>query len=131
MAIMFSDFMDCFRPSVLWEEQTRFIFMLLKIMIICFRSHLNDFDINLSFEIDFIPLSGKDPVKILDDKYLTVTSFLFSTGFPAYGFLFREKRSERNIIKECIDKYKIPTGQNSCYQKRRRFYYFRWAVNKK
>jgi ribonuclease Z len=25
-------------------------------------SHLNDFDIHLSFEIDFIPLYGKDPV---------------------------------------------------------------------
>src|ERR1035437_5861250 len=38
------------------------------------KSHLNDFDIKLSFEVDFIPLSGKDPVNILDDKYLTVAS---------------------------------------------------------
>src|SRR5674536_368110 len=37
-------------------------------------SHLNDFDIRLSYEVDFIPLSGKDPMKILDDKYITVTS---------------------------------------------------------
>ena len=27
---------------------------------------------------------------------------------PSYGFLFREKISERNIIRECIVKYKIP-----------------------
>ena len=27
---------------------------------------------------------------------------------PAYGFLFREKLSDRNIIKEYIDKYNIP-----------------------
>ena len=72
------------------------------------KSHLSDFDINLSFEIDFIPLSGKDPVKILDDKYLTVTSFPLQHRIPSYGFLFREKRSERNLKKECIEKYQIP-----------------------
>jgi ribonuclease Z len=72
------------------------------------KSHLSDFDINLSYEIDFIPLSAKDPVKILDDKYLTVTSFPLRHRVPAYGFLFQEKQFERNIIKECIDKYKIP-----------------------
>jgi ribonuclease Z len=72
------------------------------------RSHLSDFDINLSFEIDFVPLSGNDPVKILDDRYLTVTSFPLKHRIPSYGFLFREKRSERNIIGEYIDKYKIP-----------------------
>ena len=71
-------------------------------------SHLNDFDIHLSFEIDFIPLYGKDPVQILDDKYITVTSFPLQHRVPAYGFLFREKLSERNIIKECIDKLQIP-----------------------
>jgi ribonuclease Z len=72
------------------------------------RSHLSDFDITLSFEIDFVPLSGKDPVKILDDKYLTVTSFPLKHRIPSYGFLFREKKSDRNIIGEYVDKYKIP-----------------------
>jgi ribonuclease Z len=73
------------------------------------HSHLNDFDIHLSFEIDFIPLSGKDPVRILDDKYLTVTSFPLQHRVPAFGFLFREKESQRNIIKESILKYDIPS----------------------
>ncbi len=72
------------------------------------KSHLRDFDINLSFDIDFIPLSGNEPVKILDDKYLTVTSFPLQHRVPAYGFLFREKISDRSIIKECIDKFHIP-----------------------
>jgi ribonuclease Z len=71
-------------------------------------SHLNDFDINLSFEVDFIPLSGNNPVKILDDKFITVTSFPLQHRIPSYGFLFREKISERNIIKESIAKYHIP-----------------------
>ncbi|MBK9389915.1 MAG: MBL fold metallo-hydrolase [Bacteroidetes bacterium] len=39
------------------------------------QSHLSDFDIKLSFEINFIPLSAPDPVVILDDKYITVTAF--------------------------------------------------------
>jgi ribonuclease Z len=72
------------------------------------RSHLNDFDIKLSFEIDFVPLSSKDPVQVLDDKYLTVTSFPLQHRVPAYGFLFREKPSERNIRRESIEKYQIP-----------------------
>jgi ribonuclease Z len=72
------------------------------------QSHLGDFDIKLSFEIDFVPLSVRDPVRILEDKYLTVTAFPLEHRIPAYGFLFREKMAERNIIKECIDKYKIP-----------------------
>jgi ribonuclease Z len=72
-------------------------------------THLNDFDIHLNFEINFIPLSGKDPVKILDDKYLTVTSFPLDHRVPSFGFLFREKPYDRNIKKESIEKYKIPS----------------------
>lgn len=72
------------------------------------QSHLNDFDINLSFEIDFIPLSGKNPKKIYDSKNITVTTFPLQHRIPAFGFLFREKKNERNIIKECITKYQIP-----------------------
>jgi ribonuclease Z len=71
-------------------------------------SHLKDFDIHLSYEIDFKPLSGKDPVQILDDKYLTVTAFPLQHRVPSFGFLFREKKYDRNIIKECIEKYQIP-----------------------
>ena len=71
-------------------------------------NHLNDFDIHLSFVIDFIPLKGNDPVLILDDKYLTVTSYPLQHRVPSFGFLFREKILLRNIIKEKIEEYKIP-----------------------
>jgi ribonuclease Z len=74
-------------------------------------SHLADFDIHLNFEINFRALSGNDPVKILDDKYLTVTSFPLEHRVPSFGFLFREKPYDRNIIKECIEKYKIPVAR--------------------
>ena len=72
-------------------------------------SHLNDFDINLGFELDFVPLSGKNPVLILDEKYITVTSFPLEHRVPTFGFLFREKTQDRNIIKEAITRYNIPT----------------------
>ncbi|MBK7713283.1 MAG: ribonuclease Z [Bacteroidales bacterium] len=71
-------------------------------------SHLLDFDIHLNFEIVFIPLAGKDPMLILDDKYITVTSFPLKHRVPSFGFLFREKPAERNIIKEKIEKFNIP-----------------------
>ena len=71
-------------------------------------SHLNDFDIHLNYDIKFIPLSGKDPVVVLDDKYTTVTSFPLEHRIPSFGFLFREKTPDRNIIKEAIEKYSIP-----------------------
>jgi len=71
-------------------------------------SHLSDFDIHLSFEIKFKGLSGNDPVKILDDKYITVTSFPLDHRVPSFGFLFREKPYDRNIIKEFVEKYNIP-----------------------
>ncbi|MDY0098757.1 MAG: ribonuclease Z [Bacteroidales bacterium] len=70
--------------------------------------HLSDFDINLGFDIEFTGLKGPDPVKILDDKYLTVTSIPLRHRVESYGFIFREKTGDRKIIKECIEKYKIP-----------------------
>jgi len=72
-------------------------------------SHLRDFDINLNFEVVFVPLGGKNPVRILDDKYITVTSFPLRHRIESYGFLFREKPADRNIIKDAIVKYEIPT----------------------
>jgi ribonuclease Z len=72
------------------------------------NSHLKDFDITLNFEIDFTPLRGKDPVRILDEKFVTVTSFPLQHRVETFGFVFREKPAQRNIIKEYIEKYEIP-----------------------
>lgn len=72
-------------------------------------SHLRDFDIKLNFEIVFYALGGKVPAKIHEDKYVTVTSFPLRHRIEAYGFLFNEKPADRNIIKDAIIKYDIPT----------------------
>lgn len=78
---------------------------------IMLNSHLRDFDINLNFPVDFKPLHGKDPIQIFEDKYLTVTSFPLKHRIEAYGFLFREKPPERNIIRERIAEYDIPVAK--------------------
>jgi len=75
------------------------------------QSHLNDFDIHLNYDIDFVPLKGKDPVKILDDKFITVTSFPLEHRIPSFGFIFREKPADRNIIREYISIYEIPIAK--------------------
>jgi ribonuclease Z len=78
---------------------------------IMLNSHLNDFDIDLNFQIDFKPLKGKNPIQIYEDKYITVTSFPLKHRIEAYGFLFREKPAERNIIRERITEYDIPVAK--------------------
>ncbi len=75
------------------------------------NSHLQDFDINLNFRIEFKPLKGKDPVIIYEDKYVVVTAFPLKHRIDSFGFLFREKPADRNIIKECIEKYSIPVAR--------------------
>lgn len=71
-------------------------------------SHLKSFDVNLKFQIIFTTLNGPDPFLILDDKNITVTAFPLRHRVKTFGFLFREKPADRNIIRECIEKYSIP-----------------------
>lgn len=81
------------------------------------HAHLSDFDISLNYETRFHPLSGKDPVKIMEDKYITVTSFPLEHRIPAFGFLFREKEGDRKIIKEAIGKFNIPVSRMNAIKK--------------
>lgn len=74
-------------------------------------SHLADFDIHLNFDIDFTGLEGKDPRKIYEDKKISIFSLPLKHRVPAFGFLFREKERERNIIKDAIAKYNIPVSE--------------------
>jgi ribonuclease Z len=74
-------------------------------------SHLSDFDIHLAFELRFIPLSGADPIKILDEKFVTVTAFPLNHRVPTYGFIFREKKRDVKILKDAIDRYSIPISE--------------------
>jgi ribonuclease Z len=81
------------------------------------KSHLNDFDIHLNYEIDFVPLREKNPARILDDKYITVTSFPLEHRIPSFGFIFREKPADRKIIREFIALYEIPIAKIQAVKK--------------
>ncbi len=72
------------------------------------QSHLSDFDLYLRYDLNFHPLKGDNPSLIFADKIITVTSIPLRHRIPTYGFLFREKQKERNIIKESLKEYRIP-----------------------
>ncbi len=64
--------------------------------------HLKDFDINLAYGLEVHTISGKSVRHLLDDKRLDVYSFPLKHRVKSYGFLFREKMADRNIIREEI-----------------------------
>ncbi len=47
---------------------------------------------------------------IYEDLFLRVETLEMDHRIPCYGYLFKEKPSERNVIKEAIQKYNIPIG---------------------
>lgn len=60
-----------------------------------------------SFEVVFHDIQHGGEM-LYDDNELTVSSIAMKHRIPTYGFLFKEKEKERNIIKSSIRKYKIP-----------------------
>jgi ribonuclease Z len=64
--------------------------------------HLSDFDIDLAYEVIVHPLSGRSLKPVMSDKQVEVFSFPLKHRVKTYGFLFREKEADRNIIKEKI-----------------------------
>ena len=71
------------------------------------NQHFTDFDIHLNFEVKFYGLSGSATETILETKKLIVSSFPLKHRVPAYGYLFREKEADRNILKDKISLYNI------------------------
>ncbi len=67
--------------------------------------HLADFDIHLGFDLTVHTVSGRSMKKILDDRRVEVFSFPLKHRIPTYGYLFREKMPDRNMIKEKIAEY--------------------------
>ena len=66
---------------------------------------------HMSYEIIFHPLNFSEKEMIYENKLLKIFSFPVSHKIPTCGFLFEEKKLPRNIIKEAIEKYKIPIQQ--------------------
>lgn len=67
--------------------------------------HLKDFDITLGYDLIVHTVSGRSARLVLDDKRVEVFSFPLRHRIPSYGYLFREKIPDRNMIKEKIIEY--------------------------
>ena len=57
---------------------------------------------NYNFDLNFNALNFKGSTKIYEDKILEIFSFPVNHSVPCCGFLFQEKKSQRNIIKAKI-----------------------------
>ncbi len=79
--------------------------------------HLEDFDIRLSYELIIHPLAGRTVKLILSDKRVEVFSFPLKHRVKTYGFLFREKMADRNMIRSKIAEYKLTIAEISMLKK--------------
>lgn len=70
--------------------------------------HLDAFEINLPFTLEFIHLDCTSSRTIYEDPRLTVETIPLKHRIPTCGFLFKEKPRFRNIRKEMIEEYNIP-----------------------
>ncbi|MBE0678324.1 MAG: ribonuclease Z [Bacteroidales bacterium] len=73
--------------------------------------HLADFDINLAYELVVHTLAGRTLRSILDDKRVEVFSFPLKHRVTSFGFLFREKMPDRNIIREKIAEHGLSIAE--------------------
>ena len=73
--------------------------------------HLADFDITLGFELKIHTVSGRTMKQVLDDKRVEVFSFPLRHRIPSYGYLFREKTPDRNMIREKIAGYGLTVDE--------------------
>lgn len=71
----------------------------------------------LKYKLIFHVLEEKSKSVIYEDEKMTVETIPMNHRIPCCGFLFREKDNLRNIIKEKIDQYNIPTQEISRIKK--------------
>ncbi len=65
----------------------------------------------LGYELKFNVLDSKGVNKIYEDKTFEVFSVPLKHRIPVWGFIFKEKIAQRNIIKSCIEKYKLSIAE--------------------
>lgn len=61
----------------------------------------------LSYKIVYHPIQPKGCELIYEDRSMTVHAFPLDHRIPCYGFLFKEKQLERNVIKDFISYYNL------------------------
>ena len=65
----------------------------------------------LKYKLIFHVIEEKAYPLIYDDDKISVQTIPMDHRIPCYGFLFREKKNLRNIIKEKIEEYRIPVQE--------------------
>lgn len=77
-----------------------------------FRSFVNYFCKDVSFEIEFMPVPKEGGV-VYEDHALTVEAFPLYHRVPCYGYIFREKDKPRHINGEMVRFYEVPVYKMS------------------
>lgn len=62
----------------------------------------------LQFQVIFHPVNPGQSEVLYEDKKIVVKSFPMKHSIPCCGFLFEEKPRPRKLIKEQLEKYKVP-----------------------
>ena len=69
---------------------------------------LDFFNRQMTYKVRGNEWDPKEPMKIYEDRSLTVTTIPLRHRMPCCGFLFAEKRRPNHIIREMVDFYQVP-----------------------
>ena len=67
----------------------------------------------LKFPLFFHPIPIDKEKVLFEDERIVISNLLLNHSIDSSGFLFREKKSVKNIVKEKIETYSIPVDQIS------------------
>lgn len=70
--------------------------------------HLAYSETDLQYELDFVSVGYQEAEIILDNNDITVETIPLTHGLPCTGFLFKEKKRLRKLIKEMVEALNVP-----------------------
>lgn len=74
------------------------------------RPQLDFFCAEIPFKIIFHSFNPAVSAVIYEDRTITVTTLPLKHRVPACGFLFEEKPSDRHLLRDMLDFYKVPVA---------------------
>lgn len=72
--------------------------------------HLAYSETSIQYELDFISTRHDEGEIILDNNDITVETIPLKHGIPCTGYLFREKKRLRKLIKEKVEEVNVPVA---------------------
>ena len=67
----------------------------------------------LKFPLFFHPITPDEEKVLFEDESIVISNLILKHSIPSSGFLFKEKKKAKNIIKAKIEEYEIPIAQLS------------------